>query len=369
MVKSLSARLRLGIAASALVWVHCTEDPTFRAPSSSGGRGGSNTGGTTGEIPQGGHVDPGTSGSGTSGTSPGGTNQGIAGSSASGGASGSNGGTGSAENSQKELCETLASMQCLKFVECDRLFYKQNFSTSEECYARYTQACLQALQLPGNGMDSTRLTACASETYGQNCSMVARREGIEHCMAKGSLGLGAVCAHDWQCSTGLCSFRDKACGRCFSPAQVYDACAEFKDCAPGLGCIDGVCLSLPQEGKACNNVYLPCEPDLSCVNSGCKKSPQLGQPCDSYNFSAGAVCATSAVAYCDPASQTCLAYQLLGPGDSCADGTGLCQGQRCAQGVCVPYQKDGAPCVSSSECQEPARCREGSCTVIPSSCK
>lgn len=109
MVKSLSARIRLGIAASALVWVHCTEDPTFRAPSSSGGSGGSNTGGTTGEIPQGGHVDPGTpggstssagatgdqgmGGSGTAGTTPDGPAGGEAGSAGTTGGGGVGGTT------------------------------------------------------------------------------------------------------------------------------------------------------------------------------------------------------------------------------------------------------------------------------------
>jgi hypothetical protein len=309
--------------------------------------------------------------SGAGGSSNGGA--GVGGSAGTGGGAGSAGAAGG--GLLDSYCEDYGQALCASHSKCNLKDFKQRYASFDACAARGKEVCLKAAALPGSGMNINQLYACILESSGASCSQLARREGTPSCSGKGTLPTGTGCRHDWQCATGRCTFQPGgSCGVCIVPRSENGPCVEDPDCKPGLGCVQGQCLTYSQKEELCLPP-LPCEPGLSCVGFStlktCTAQPALGQACDPDEISAASTCAPQAVAYCNAGTKQCAAHVLLKPGASCSvspGAVGICEGSRCVGGVCTPYKADGAPCGTSAECQAPATCAGGTCIQIPGGC-
>lgn len=344
----------------------------------SGGSGGTKQeGGTAGKATG---ATGGASGSDV-GSNSGGTNSGsggAGGSTPSGGASGKGAsGTGGSSIDLKDPCYSYASSLCNKHYECEPLEYTTYFQSKFDCISRFASTCLQAAELPGANVDKTLLSVCSFGIEVLSCRQLAIREFPASCSAMGTLKEGAVCSHDWQCSSGPCSVAPGAsCGHCIIAQATNNPCYDDHDCQSGCGCIQGQCLQYQAEGAPCAG--LPCEPGLGCSGFSiktCKQPPNLGGACDPEDLAAPSVCNPKAAAYCGVVTNKCIAYQYVKEGASCAvdnfEAAVACVGSRCltSNGTCTAYQTDGATCNSSSSCLPPATCGSGKCTLVNPNCQ
>jgi hypothetical protein len=141
------------------------------------------------------------------------------------------------------------------------------------------------------------------------------------------------------------------CDRCFSPSQIFHGdvgegapCTEqagYSDCAVGLECDSGVCVSLCNvtvfgEGEMCfDEEHVPlgvCDDGLRCdhLTLTCVPVPALGEACPDGACEPGTHCNS------DPVMPVCVASPADGepcPDNICASSHSTCEGQ---PAICVP---------------------------------
>jgi hypothetical protein len=191
--------------------------------------------------------------------------------------------------------------------------------------ARFVQACLNEIALPGSGMTIAAVEACASALDVSACELPDGPPVA--CNFSGTLPGGAACNEGRQCMSGQCQgtvflspegpLGPTTCGTCASFAEAGQVCAQghfTAGCAAGQTC---------QIGAGMETASMP---TYTCVPT---IEGDAGTACDE-----------------DP-SRTCA------PGLYCAAQTGQCQplgdaGARCGQGAMPPGNPGG--------CQAPLSC-------------
>ncbi len=339
----------------------------------SGGTGGT-SGGDGGSPAQAGSTGAGNTGQGLGGSvSQGGQSSkaGSAGAGATGGSSGGQGGASGAGGSpEAEACAFLASSWCDKKSSCDREDFLRQYGKKSVCSERQRLACLADLALPGVQVISSDIAVCASSLSLGSCTDFLSRKMAASCTPPGTYASGAVCGHSWQCKSGYCAVKDgQSCGHCQVPQSKGGACTVAQDCQGGLACSQGVCEAYATLGDLCSKEFTTCDPGSECVgvlsvSSTCKKQPLLGEDCDLEGYAAATQCAPSEAAYCDPQTKKCLALQLFELGAKCGLGA-LCEGGLCNGTVCQVRVSEGGGCSNGLQCQEPAVCSGGTCTLSP----
>ncbi len=140
-------------------------------------------------------------------------------------------------------------------------------------------------------------------------------------------GAGEPCGNGTYCADGLGC--DMQTNNCAALPGAGEACALGSTgpflCAPGLGCLDGVCGTLPALDEPCAIGAPSCADGLGCAfepeGSFCREPVGAGGVCQN-----DATCKTGF--FCDFGTNTCAASQA--PGTPCSDGN------ECGDGVCVP---------------------------------
>ncbi len=160
---------------------------------------------------------------------------------------------------------------------------------------------------------------------------------------------GGACAHDGECTTGLCQ-----AGTCAQPAGLGSSCGGGAPCQSGLVCARGLCLR--PAGDACT-AHGECETGL-CKSGSCQQAA-LGDPCEP-----GTTACPTGLS-CDPgralvARNLC---RLPEGGTGCGEST-HCVTDRCELGVCLSPTAL-SPCRREFICRSGYRCQDGLCTEQP----
>jgi hypothetical protein len=239
--------------------------------------------------------------------------------------------------------------------------------------ARFEQVCANEIALPGTGVTSATLEACASALDVAPCELPF---GLpEACNFKGSRSGGAACTDGLQCASGQCQDHvpispegptgPATCGTCEAAVALGEVCGD-------AGCSTGICLttdttaSLPtysctaisqgDAGAPCDDLAALCKPGLYCAaqTGTCTELGAMGAPCGDGSTPPGA-----------PGG--CLApLACVGlPGASvCAGGAAgaFCLGDSdCNSGLgCVP----AGPCASNGQTARFGCSQSGQCTSI-----
>ena len=295
--------------------------------------------------------------------------------------------------------------------------------------ARFGQVCANQIALPGSGVTSATLEACASALNESACEFPAGPP--QACNFKGALSGGAACTDPLQCQSGFCQgqvsitpggeSKSRACGVCEAAAHSGENCN-------AAGCTTGACMtqdttaSMPTYtcrpivqgvvNAPCDELTAICEPGTYCaVHTGtCTPLGTMGAPCGDGPTLPGApggciaplacvgpagfaTCSSGALgascAYdldCSPglgcsASGQCVSITWANPGEACGDAVrclvgicGLADGSGLPTpamdgggivGICPMVVPDGQPCLSGT-CDTFSACFDGKCELLDS---
>lgn len=283
---------------------------------------------------------------------------------ASSGQSSSSSGQSSGQASSSGVPPTPSGLSAYSQAACD--FEKKcTPSTYGGTYAG-DQDCRTAKErLAGpHGLQASAYDACAAKLRASDCH--AREYDFVECHFNGPRATGTNCFYDGQCVSGRCVKNDPndalSCGVCTERLVAGESCTSSFDCtdgllckskcqkpldvgasctlggincAPGLGCISGVCTARGTIGASCSNGS--CAGSLTCANGKCVEPTyaQIGQACDTSkspqvfcaratclnltcvrNAQLGEECAINGTKpYCDPSPST----NIICDGAHCID--------------------------------------------------
>jgi hypothetical protein len=268
---------------------------------------------------------------------------------------------------------------------------------------RYDQACASELGLPGIGVDTSALEACASAIKASGCSVIAELNGPCSFAPTGTLASGSACATDAQCLGGDCSAGSlgldggtEACGMCAPLADLGQPCTG--DCVKGASCVDmgatetcvaitygaagvkcdaqqnqcnsglvcnlalGACATPGATGTSCLD-QSDCQAGLACPSVGgpgtCESPAQSGGPCE---YDQDCVPPLG----CDDDVHQCATITFASAGQACS-GSVKCLVGTCPTGTtggtCPAVVADGQPCTDQSTCDTFALCAGGTCRL------
>jgi hypothetical protein len=270
--------------------------------------------------------------------------------------------------------------------------------------ARFDQACVSALALPGISVTAAGLDACSSAIQARGCNAVF--QGGTCNFGPGSLADGAHCGSPNQCMSDNCTAGQStsgsaptACGTCVAGSMCGTAvCANNTVCVPngtGQSCAP---ISFGSAGAACDGLQTQCNPGLVCnqMSHTCAQPGAMGSPCvtaldcgDSLvcplgpqgmgskcqnRGLAGAACQSdgdcTADLGCDDATHTCATLHWASAGQACGATTrclvGSCSNSATASATCPTVIADGQPCNgndATQTCDTFATC-VGTCQIL-----
>ena len=192
---------------------------------------------------------------------------------------------------------------------------------------------------------------------------VTKSEAGDACTKKSDCADGLVCA-DGMCVTkvGLdedCSGEYVSCeeGECVDgTCQVVTVtkpagsrCAERSECSEGLDCIDGFCGTRISLGEDCTGAFAYCE-EGECVDGTCQKASDL-KP-------AGGTCAARSECADGLDCIWGVCGTGVGLGEDCSGEFVFCVEGECLDGTCQnpPEQPDLVACSEDAPCEAPLRC-------------
>ncbi|HOX43058.1 MAG TPA: hypothetical protein PK668_05655 [Myxococcota bacterium] len=274
------------------------------------------------------------------------------------------------------------------------------------------------------------LPSCAAMFSGrrrvdEGCRVTLECAAEGYCDSSGATCPGTCRAYaargeDCGAGRGACDPSQDACDlTCAALALADEACGPRRGCAPGLSCVERVCLVPQPEGGRCDlaaNFGRGCEQGLFCAQDGRCQAPReevaaclsleelgvllgLGGTAGGLGLLGYAQCAAGLACQhgaclplgtrgvdcdpadwpsceqgmgCDPLALECTA--LRPPGATCELGGLGCQaGAFCQRetdalvGTCTPLLAPGETCASPFECQAGLTCREALCA--PDRCR
>ncbi|HVZ74622.1 MAG TPA: hypothetical protein VHJ20_19705 [Polyangia bacterium] len=217
---------------------------------------------------------------------------------------------------------------------------------------------------------------------GQTGSMnrVARQtfDGLCATTFRGQVPLGATCAADSECATGLfCSYVPpngipSEIGHCAPsppPAQIGDFC--YNGCEPAAVCDrvnhpdNPLCEPAPSAmGAPCVEDQQGCNGGLLCLYRTCGVLPTTGEPCDETNVDEQC---DDPREICDQTVWTCVPRLVLGA--KCAGNPDACLPylwcDPTASGTCQPRRGAGQDCSGDQRCLGDLGCDSGACVPNP----
>jgi hypothetical protein len=249
-----------------------------------------------------------------------------------------------------EACIAFTRAACERDAECNFL--------DLDCTSA-TLSCPDVLNAPGSAGTVESLLACAEQYSTFSCDSVQLHE-LPDCVVPGTRQNGAACWYDSQCASQRCKQDRQDCGVCANPPGVGEACAGYKDCAPGLYCNDrespATCVMFPERHEA----NQPCEGNDTCKGGlvcsyadgqVCKPTPTQGISC-----AEARACGDRDASYCELDGLTCKALPkdgeacgvdaFVGLAMYCAPGF-VCVATSDRVGVCTPLQPNGQPCLKT----------------------
>ncbi len=171
--------------------------------------------------------------------------------------------------------------------------------------------------------------------------------------------LGATCAADTDCSSGICV--DKVCcdTSCSSSCQACDVAGKLGTCSLVTGAVHG-------SRVACTGAATTCGGSCNGLSTGCAYPPATTE-CVSASCAAGV--ATPAQ-FCNGAGKcgsapgtACAPYACgaVGCKITCLVDGDCAATHYCAAGSCVLKKAKGAACTTTAECASPNQCADGVC--------
>jgi hypothetical protein len=214
--------------------------------------------------------------------------------------------------------------------------------------ARLSTLCANALNAPGNGIQSGAIDACAAALKG-TCDTPEACESLSN--AVGTLPDGSPCGTESQCASGECkkAGSTSGCGTCAPLIPIGGACSSNTGgCVKGAACMTkdaatgATCVATPRlaEGEVC---YDPSKP--SSVRSSC---------------ATGLACKTAGSSATQPAKCS----KRAAAGEACGQSGDCSSELRCVTGKCAPLVEDGGACASTSDCKTGA-CSKATKKCIP----
>jgi hypothetical protein len=201
------------------------------------------------------------------------------------------------------------------------------------------------------------------------------------CEIAGILPAGTPCSVTEQCAAGIwCQpGLPEGCGVCATRQPDGGICLGDDDCARGFRCIQKHCIPGVGLNAPCDTA--PCAPGLTCVEGLCVALLEADGGCSG---GAGS-CATGL--YCSPVRARCEPIQVTDLDGGVPDGGPNCgnldgglvvcpaglgchlRSSRTQTGSCEPVAGPGEPCPWTGSldergaCRYPARCVEGVCLI------
>ena len=226
---------------------------------------------------------------------------------------------------------------------------------------RGVQVCLDQMALPGSGMNTNTVEACAEALAASPCQL---NDGPPaECRFQGTLPGGAVCNDPMQCQSGRCAGTailtpggqqgPSTCGKCAPVAALGEVCGQGDVSA---GCAGNAACAIEVEMRDASMATYSCV----AIAAG-----DIGDACDGLT----ATCKTGL--YC--AAQTAQCVVLGNAGDECGEGPGSpgvpggcgkplsCVGlpgmAKCSAGA------PGALCLNDFDCPSGSGCIPGPCST------
>ena len=263
--------------------------------------------------------------------------------------------------------------------------------------ARFEELCQNQIALPGSGVTTASLEACASALDVSPCELPAGPP-VE-CSFHGSLPGGTPCNEDFQCASGICrgtaflspdgQIGPTTCGACAPAATVSigQVCAQgtfSASCPEGAACILSdstsampayacVATTTGNVGAGCDDLLARCKTGLYCSTQThqCAVLGAKGAPCGEGPNAPGnpGGCAPPLSCVGNPGSATC---DIASEGAFCLSDDDCSPGLGCIPGPCSTTARIG--CSASGTCMPVAwaapgqpcdlfltRCLVGSC--------
>jgi hypothetical protein len=282
-------------------------------------------------------------------------------------------------------------------VERDRRCSQASSDFSPENRENFVRDCLLRTKATGVGYGAPLVDGCAKAVSAERSACLTLDDFVACRTPRGTLGDGAACMFDTQCSGGLCravNAKVGGCGVCAPLLAQGAACSGSgtEACDRGLVCLAGKCAPPAQEGQACVAAggTEECVKGLFCDKGLCAKLPGKGAPC-SLLCAGTLVCATTCVEPV-PLGGKCLENEcgpnLVCAGGKCADLTvvqagGVCgtANTRCDKGLecvfneidakCEAFVPENGACTQNgAPCKPFLACTDGVCAYADSArCK
>lgn len=270
-------------------------------------------------------------------------------------------------------CTAYTAATCGKMQQCWPWLLQASYGDLQTCESRSAALCANVLTAKGTSWTPDKIESCAKALPGISCDVWWNSVAPACDPGPGQLANGASCIDKSQCQGGTCLQGASAgCGQCASVSPVGGDCAASAECVPGAACSpEGKCVAPVGLGETCDASH-PCSINLRCHEGKCASLVGLGETCDPAGFD----CNFFQGLACDPSSKTCKSVKLASDGERCGlvdgDLTACRSGAVCSpeKTTCIPHIPDGAACgaQSESQCQPPATCIGGVCTVPGASC-
>lgn len=281
----------------------------------------------------------------------------------------------------------IADVYCQKASECSSdLLLRVAYGSIDTCKARFKAQLQLDVKASGYGVSDAQATACQLALKTITCADVFGDNPPATCRFTGGLTDGSNCTSDAQCQSGSC-FIDKtaACGKC-GPRAAKGADCTSSQCAYGLRCnatkicTDGGLGATCSQDSDCNPLTYckggVCTAPIGSEGTACVVKPGANDP----------VCDPTKALFCLPktlgdVNGTCtkVTVSSAATGEKCGfksltpPEVILCTNGECISDKCVARLADGATCTGADgdpQCQEPAECRGGVCSLKdPTSCK
>ena len=241
--------------------------------------------------------------------------------------------------------------------------------------ARFEQVCATQSALPGSGVTSATLEACASALNESPCEFPAGPP--QACDFKGSLPGGTACTDSLQCQSGLCegqfSFNpggesdSRMCGTCQAAANIGGNC-NAGGCSTGACITQDTTASMPtytctaivqgDVGAPCDDLTALCQTGLYCAaqTGTCTPLGTIGTPCGDGSPGDPGGCLAPLACVGSPGAATCSSGA---PGASCSYDLDCSPGLGCsASGQCVSITWANP----GEACGDAVRCLVGTCS-------
>ena len=254
---------------------------------------------------------------------------------------------------------------CDKYV-CGPTACKTSCTADGDCIAGYFCNAGACSPTSGLGKSCSGASACASGLFctdGVCCGVTSCGAGKSCAINPGtcSTNLGGACAVDGDCGSGHCVDRVCCDSACSGQCQACDVVGKIGTCSPTAG--------IPHGTRAkCSSAGTDPICGATCDGSDPAKCnfPTASTACGAATCKDGKethVSSCDGAGSCADVAKACTPYACSATACSagCSADTDCATGSYCKGGLCVPYERAGAPCTSPTACGAGLHCTDGFC--------